>query len=319
MKNLIVFLIFLLPLFSQAQKTHTVGAKESLYSIGRMYNVHPRELASYNNLSINDGLNIGQVIKIPGKTSMEPLNDNPPASTPAKAVEQPKVAAQPTPVKGNNPVYHTVEAKEGLYSISKKHNVSIAQIKQWNNLDSDNIDIGMDLVVGYNGTAKRETEKPATPPTPVADKPTSPQKQETVVAKESKTTPAPVATKKEPVSETKAQGVRNPIATGTRGDFKPSYDVQVAGHPVNQETGVSGVFKSTSGWEDGKYYCLHNSAPTGSIIKVTNNATQKIIYAKVLDLIPDLRQNNALIIRISNAGAAALGVDGTEFNCTLNY
>jgi LysM repeat protein len=318
MKNLIAFFIFLLPLFAQAQRSHTVAAKESLYSIARMYNIHPRELATFNNISINDGLNIGQVIKIPGKTSMEPLNDNPATTAPVKTIEQPRATEKTAVTKTGAPVYHTVEAREGLYSISKKYNVSIAQIKQWNSLDSDNISIGMDLVVGYNGTAKQEPEKTAPPkPQAAVEKPRPVEKQEPVVVQETKT-PAPVAQKPTPAPA--KESTQTPIAADYRGGyFKPFYDKQVAGNRTEEESGNAGIFKSTSGWEDGKYYCLHNGAPAGSYIKVTNPSNQKFIYAKVLDLIPDLKQNNSLIIRVSNAAAAVLGVEGNEFNCKLEY
>ena len=82
---------------------------------------------------------------------------------------------------------------------------------------------------------------------------------------------------------------------------------------------MGGVFKSTSGWTDGKYYCLHNTAKTGSIIKVTNPANGKSVYAKVLDVIPDIKKNSILLIRLSNAAADELGVGEANFNCTLNY
>ena len=85
------------------------------------------------------------------------------------------------------------------------------------------------------------------------------------------------------------------------------------------ETGTGGIFKSTSGWEDGKYYCLHNTAAAGTILKITNKATGKSVYAKVLDLIPDIKQNESLIIRISNAAANALGTTQDKLECTINY
>jgi LysM repeat protein len=81
MKNLIAFIIFLLPLFATAQTTHTVAAKESLFSIGRLYNIHPRELAAYNNIPFETGLTIGQVLKIPAKGNMAPPASSIPAKT----------------------------------------------------------------------------------------------------------------------------------------------------------------------------------------------------------------------------------------------
>ena len=39
--------------------THNVVAKENWYSIGRMYNVSPKELSAYNGMSLDKGLSIG--------------------------------------------------------------------------------------------------------------------------------------------------------------------------------------------------------------------------------------------------------------------
>ncbi len=92
------------------------------------------------------------------------------------------------------------------------------------------------------------------------------------------------------------------------GIFKNLYNQQNQSGKERSETGLAGIFKSTSGWDDGKYYCLHNTAPAGSIVKITNTANGKAVYAKVLDLIPDLKQNNNLVVRLSNAAATELGI-----------
>ena len=36
-------------------------------------------------------------------------------------------------------MYHTVEKKQTLYAISKLYNVTVAEIKQWNNLTADGL------------------------------------------------------------------------------------------------------------------------------------------------------------------------------------
>jgi flagellum-specific peptidoglycan hydrolase FlgJ len=43
--------------------------------------------------------------------------------------------------------YHIVQQKEGLYAIAKKYNVTVTQIKEWNNLATDNLSIGQKLIV----------------------------------------------------------------------------------------------------------------------------------------------------------------------------
>ena len=292
MKNLIAFIIFLLPVFATAQTTHTVAAKESLFSIGRLYNIHPRELAAYNNIPFETGLTIGQVLKIPAKGNMTP----PPATVPSNTEPAKTVVTKVT-----NPVYHTVAKKEGLYSISKKYNASIADIKKWNNLSSDALTEGMSLIVGYSTTASSQ------PPSP---------KPATEVGRVAEPTPAV----KETAKTAKQDVVVNKDVTNFSGGyFKSSYTKQMVNKHVTEDRGTAGVFKSTSGWEDGKYYCLHNSAPAGSYIKITNPVTQKSVYAKVLDLIPDLKQNSGIIIRISNAAAAELGAGSSNFECTLQF
>jgi membrane-bound lytic murein transglycosylase D len=47
------------------------------------------------------------------------------------------------------PVYHIVAAQETLYAISKKYQVTVAQIQSWNNITDTNIKIGQQLIVGY--------------------------------------------------------------------------------------------------------------------------------------------------------------------------
>jgi LysM repeat protein len=42
---------------------------------------------------------------------------------------------------------HTVQPKEGLYSISKKYGVTVQQLKDWNNLSGEALSVGQQLVV----------------------------------------------------------------------------------------------------------------------------------------------------------------------------
>lgn len=310
MKNLFVFIFFLLPLFSIAQKTHKVEAKESLFSIGRLYNVHPRELAAYNNIDFEKGLTLGQLLKIPSKKALAAVKEST-SPTPAAAKKEIPVAA---PVKNKvsketTPMYHRVAKKEGLYSISKKYNQSIADIKKWNNLGTDALSEGMNLVVGFKEGAAGSTDDV----NPLADK-AMPE-----LVKEKPVKPAiKPAVKEQAKNESPKTDHKNGVDF-KGGYFKSFYDQQITAKPAAEEKGLAGIFKSNSGWDDGKYYCLHNSVPAGSYIKITNSSNQKSIYAKVLDLIPDLKQNDKLIIRISNAAAAELGAGSADFNCTLHF
>src|SRR5688572_27620022 len=111
---------------------HKVEPKENYYSIGRMYNVPPKEIASYNNLDFTKGLNPGQSMKIP-------ITQN-------NFLQREVTNSDETLI----PVYHMIEAKEGLYRISTKYNqVSPDLLKKWNNLSSDAVSNGSKLIVGY--------------------------------------------------------------------------------------------------------------------------------------------------------------------------
>src|SRR5437868_14630614 len=44
---------------------HTVVAKENWYSVGRLYNINPKELAPFNKLAMTQPLSIGQTLEIP--------------------------------------------------------------------------------------------------------------------------------------------------------------------------------------------------------------------------------------------------------------
>lgn len=338
MKNLILLFLFV-PLFATAQKTHVVKAKETLYSLARLYNVHPRELAAYNNIPVGTGLTLGQVIKIPANPTMAPL---PPATEkkeePAKEPELKKepetkketvikkepVTKTTTVTKGGAPVYHKVAKKETLYHISKLYNITIDDIKKWNKISGDGVSEGTNLIIGYgNGVASKpsEIEKETKPVETVKE--TKPVVKETPKTIEPEKKEADKVVKAEPVKKepVKKEEINNVTGKDFKGGvFKNIYEKQVNDKDkLAEEKGLAGIFKSTSGWEDGKYYCLTNTAAPGTIVKITNPANQHSVYAKVLDLIPDLKQNAGLVIRISNAAASELGATSDNFESIINY
>ena len=336
----IFLLVFSLPFFALAQdKTlliegtspnlylnHTVVAKENFYSIGRLYNVGPKDIAPFNKLQMEKGLNPGQVLKIP---------------LTAGNFSQNKTAASGEVLV---PLYYTVKEKDGLYRIGINHNkLPVETLKKWNNIKSDAVNKGTKLVVGYL-KVKKDQSALAVKTTPVKNEDkavipvvvTPPEKKEEVVVPETKPvvieTP-PVKTEEKvippppPVEKVEPQKpVNEPVKEITNlgtnyegGVFKNLFESQLKGNDPVKEEGGAGVFKSTSGWKDGKYYCLHNTAPAGTIIMITNKANGKSVYAKVLDVIPDIKQNAGLLIRISNAAADELGAGENNFSCILNY
>jgi hypothetical protein len=84
-------------------------------------------------------------------------------------------------------------------------------------------------------------------------------------------------------------------------------------------SGMGGIFKSTSGWQDGKYYALMNNMTVGTIVRITDPSTNKIVYAKILGQLPEMKESAGLSIRMSNAAAAELGESDARFNVQINY
>ena len=316
--------------------SHTVSPKENYYSIGRIYNISPKEIAPFNNMELEKGLSLNQTIKIPLSQS--------------NFLQEGTAAADEVLV----PVYHTVQGKEGLYRVSQSFNkLPVETIVKWNKLKNPTVSNGTNLIIGYlkvkkdlsplasmakekpadnianavNSTKKEEVIKtvPEKPATEVAKVPSPPVKEkEPAITPEKKTAEPVVVKEKSPEPSIVKETVKTGSTPTTRknfngGVFKTEFEKQAKSKTLADETGEVATFKSTSGWEDGKYYCLHNTSTPGTIIKITNYATGKNVYAKVLDAIPDMQQNNGLLLRLSNAAADELGVSQSSFTCTLSY
>ncbi|HXR84813.1 MAG TPA: LysM peptidoglycan-binding domain-containing protein [Hanamia sp.] len=298
---------------------HVVSAKESFYSIGRMYNVSPKDLATFNHLKAGSGLEIGQDLKIP-------LSKN-------NFLQEGRATNNEALI----PVYHTISSGETLYRLGVNYNkVPLPLLKKWNHLSSDAVNVGTPMIVGYLKVDKSLSPLAKSKATAPAEVAVESQKEVNPVSQ----TNEPVAQKPEPVKEvaatntekkessTPATATAQPATNDVRlnngsdfsgGYFKNLYNQQNQQNSLVDKSGSAGVFKSTSGWQDGKYYCFNNDAAPGTILKVTNNATGKTVYAKVLDAIPDIKQNSGLLVIISNAAAQELGAGENKFDCIVSY
>ncbi|MBL7738117.1 MAG: LysM peptidoglycan-binding domain-containing protein [Chitinophagaceae bacterium] len=299
---------------------HTVVAKEGFFSIGRSYNVHPKHLASYNDLDINKGLNIGQTIHIP-------LTDTNFSQQAGKGI----------------PVYYRVGDKEGLMKVSNANNgVKLQSLRDWNKLPNDNIKAGSRLIVGFlvpgeavavSNPSKEEIkkvseEKPVAKTEPVVEKPVvkkedAPDKQ--IIKEEIKKTDTPEqkpVVKEEP-KRTQPVPVKQQVTASMSGQgyFKAHFDQQVKQQPVSKtETVTSGIFRTSYGLPDAKYYMLTDGVVPGTIIRIINPENNRTIYAKVLGEMSGIRQNKGLDIRISEAAAITLGItDMEKFILKMNY
>jgi hypothetical protein len=302
---------------------HIVDAKENWYSVGRLYNISPKEIAPFNGATLSKPLEIGEHLKIP----LTSLNFS---QTGLKAAGESLI-----------PVYHTIQPKEWMYHISVQYNkVPIENLEKWNHITRDQAKSGMQLIVGY---LKVKTALSALA-SGIKDQPTAngsvslPKKEEEKttsngvlpqVVKDEKKLEGP-PTNQVPVPVTEFKTAENKPSTGI-----PANTVTATSNVIRHSgggyfgteyirdnktlTGQAGTFKSTSGWQDSKYYALMNNVPVGTIVKVTSPATNKTIYAKVLGQLPEMKESTGLSIRISNAAAAEIGAGEGKFAVELRY
>jgi LysM repeat protein len=306
---------------------HTVNAKENWYSVGRMYNISPKEIAPFNASDISKPLEVGQKLRIP--------------LTAANFSQNGQKAEGETLI----PIYHTIEPKEWLYHIATTYSkVSVATLEKWNNITGDQAKAGTQLIISYlkvktSQSPLAEAAK-SQPSTTVAATSTVVKKDSSKQQLSSGSTPNPKATAKEDatvkkqsvpqsqVSDTKFPE-SNPVTStaaiatatsskntgrGAGGFFESEYQSS-----SKKLSGQAATFKSTSGWDDKKYYALMNNVAVGTIIQITSPTTNKTVYAKVLGQLPDMKESTGLVIRLSNAAAAEMGTGEGRFSVDLKY
>ncbi len=106
---------------------YVVKPGDSLYSIANKFNTTVDELKRLNNLTSNL-LNVNQVLKIPSSSQNLPFEDT--------------------------TTTYIVKAGDNLYSIARKFNTTVDELKRLNNLTSDILNIGQVLKV--NGSEPSE-------------------------------------------------------------------------------------------------------------------------------------------------------------------
>lgn len=168
----------------EGTKLHKVEPGETLFAISKKYNVSVGDILGWNNLQGSD-LSVGQSLVIQGVGEV-PLPKPDPVISAPKAISAPVVAeskieelkatvpekattssaksSENLPVINTNTnamssnlpgdwITHVVEQGETLFSITKKYEANIEDIKAWNALSSNNISVGQKLKVGREQTS----------------------------------------------------------------------------------------------------------------------------------------------------------------------
>ena len=151
--------------FRGKQKYHVVKAGETMYDIGQLYGIKTAKLYKKNRMDNHKQPVVGAKIALRRKVKSTPrLQSNRPAPKPVAKPKMAKPVKKTLPMTKNKPtvnkpkksktpakpkVVHVVKKGETLYRISKQHNVSVEQIKQFNRLGSNTLEIGQKLIIRY--------------------------------------------------------------------------------------------------------------------------------------------------------------------------
>lgn len=103
---------------------YVAGQGETLYSIAQIMAIQLASLVQFNNIREDEFIKRGTKIRLRPASGM------------------------PDSKKSNAQVLlHEVQPKEGLYTISKKYNVPVEELKQLNSLTADDLKVGQQLII----------------------------------------------------------------------------------------------------------------------------------------------------------------------------
>jgi len=286
---------------------HQVDPKETLYSISRKYGVAVA-LIREQNPTVDAGLAVGQIVKVP--------------YTPRT---KPKV--------GDASITHKVTAKETLFSISKTYDVSVDDIKSWNNLKNNILDVGQDLIIYKKKSSDfikvMEPQKSARGVHTVTEKETlfsisrmygaSVQQLKTwnnlasdeVKAGQLLYVVQPMYSTQEKMPQTE---VKQTVPMTKPGNEDIKISESVIGSDEIHEKGAAELIEGTDG--NRKYLAQHKTAKVGTIMKVRSEATNREVFVRIVG---PLNAESSTVIKVSKSAFDRLGATDPKFNVELVY
>lgn len=245
---------------AQGSIKHKVRSGETLSYIAGRYNVSVSDIKEWNNMRGNT-ISVGQELTI--NTSQEV----------ADAYNQNRNVRE-----NNGKKVHIVNKGETLYAISRKYNISTDDIKEWNRLESNDVYIGQELVVGFN-----------------AD-------QNLVITNKLDVKPE---TETEPVKK-----LDTSEESGTNSESSEEFKKV-------SERGMARVIDGSETTK--KYLALHRSAAIGTIMQVRNEMNDLSVFVRVIGKLPDTDENSNLLIKISKTAYDRLNAYDKQFPVEITY
>ena len=162
------------------RRTVQVQEGDTVYALGRAYNVRPSDIIAINELSAPYALNIGDELTIPGPTAAQqpvaqPISAAAPAPAPAPIAQQ--VAY---PVTERLDGIYTVKPGDTLYSLSRQFDIDLKILATANQFEAPyGLSINQRIVIPgsvqtYAAPAVTQVASPVARPAPVPVQPTAP-------------------------------------------------------------------------------------------------------------------------------------------------
>lgn len=269
---------------------HIAGKGENLFRLSQRYNKVPvAQLREWNDLK-SDALKNGQAIVIGfiGGAKLAAMKADAPNTNGQVFVKPPVigVAVEPAPLKDPNVVDAAIDGSREL----KK-----GEMKPMSETDKFFAKAAADR-------AKKDADAAASvvpPPVPVDQ------------FKEANK----VAPTEYRINEEDLRYLPKP---NDEGYFGLIYQMDESSKNKINKAGDAGTFKSISGFSDRKFYALLNDVLPGTIVRITT-ADNKSVCARVLGPVPEIKGTPSLMMRVSNATAAALGKSDAPFAVNITY
>jgi LysM repeat protein len=278
-----------------ASNIHKVAPKETMYSISKMYGVSVDDIRKWNNLTDNN-LSVGQDLVVKKPSSQ--------AATEKVDIKQPNSSPATTPVPANGT--HTVATKETMYSIARQYGITVGQIRSWNSLTTDELQVGQNI---YITQPKLNTNSASNDRVTQNSSPTTQEnRQAQTQPKIDQNQPRLNESATQRNDQTASSAVK-PQTIRISESLKNSDEIT--------EAGIAELIDGTEG--NRKYLALHRNAPVGTILKVRNEMNNREVFVRVMGKLPDTAVNDKLVIKISRSAYDRLGAIDPRFRVELTY
>jgi LysM repeat protein len=138
----------------KTEVNHKVEPKETLFSLSKTFGVSVEDIQANNKEILKKGLQVGQIIVIPTAKSVDikqSTSITEDVVKPQSSKVLPTTELATTTASSEKIVKHKVEPKETLYSLSKKYNITVDELKQQNEaLLKNGLQIGQVLTIKSN-------------------------------------------------------------------------------------------------------------------------------------------------------------------------